>query len=87
MNKDLKKLPKIPYCGSMKVDVQAGQTYYWCSCGLSANQPFCDSSHNGTDFTPVVYKASENKLVGFCGCKHSKSGAICDGSHKSLSSL
>ena len=68
---------KAPYA----VEVESGKTYYWCSCGLSKNQPFCDGSHQGTSFTPVKYKATENETVYFCGCKNSKNGVLCDGSH------
>ena len=71
---------KAPYA----VEVESGKSYYWCSCGQSKNQPFCDGSHQGTTFTPIEYKATENKTVYFCGCKHSKAGALCDGSHSSL---
>ena len=77
-------LPKIATKQSLKINVTKGTTYYWCSCGLSSNQPFCDGSHSGTDFTPVAYTADEDKLVGFCGCKKSGKGPICDGSHKTL---
>ncbi|MDQ6967205.1 MAG: CDGSH iron-sulfur domain-containing protein [Mariprofundaceae bacterium] len=59
-------------------------TYYWCSCGKSANQPFCDGSHKGTNFTPQVVEIDEKKTVALCQCKHSKNGAFCDGSHKQL---
>jgi CDGSH iron-sulfur domain-containing protein 3 len=71
---------KAPYV----VDVEAGKTYYWCSCGLSKNQPFCDGSHKSTDLNPVPYTATESKKVAMCGCKHSKTGQLCDGSHKTL---
>lgn len=76
------ELPKICKKGSMRVEVKKGDIHYWCSCGLSNNQPFCDGSHKNTGFAPVKYTAEEDKTVGFCGCKHSKKGAICDGSHK-----
>ena len=66
------------------VDVEAGKSYYWCSCGKSSKQPFCDGSHKGTSFAPVAYKAEKTGTVWFCGCKHSKKGALCDGSHKAL---
>ena len=66
------------------VNVEAGKTYYWCSCGQSKNQPFCDGSHKGSDFTPVAYKAEKDGPVYFCACKHSKNGALCDGSHSKL---
>jgi len=71
---------KAPYL----VEVEAGKTYYWCSCGLSKNQPFCDGSHKGTELTPLPYVATETKKVAMCGCKYSKAGQLCDGSHKSL---
>lgn len=71
---------KAPYA----IDVEAGKSYYWCSCGKSAKQPFCDGSHKGTDFAPVAYKAEKTGTVWFCGCKHSKKGALCDGAHKAL---
>ncbi len=60
-------------------------TYYWCSCGRSANQPFCDGSHKGTDFTPQVLEITEKQKVALCQCKRSKNGAFCDGSHAKLS--
>lgn len=71
---------KAPYA----TEVEAGKTYYWCSCGKSAKQPFCDGSHKGSTFTPVAYKAEKTGTVWFCGCKHSKKGALCDGGHKAL---
>ncbi|MGB8516562.1 MAG: CDGSH iron-sulfur domain-containing protein [Gallionella sp.] len=71
---------KSPYA----VEVEAGKTYYWCSCGKSKGQPFCDGSHQGSSFTPVAFEASESKTVYFCGCKHSGNQALCDGSHSKL---
>jgi CDGSH-type Zn-finger protein len=65
------------------VEVKAGKSYYWCACGQSASQPFCDGSHKGTDFTPVKYEATESGKVYFCGCKSTASQPLCDGSHKS----
>lgn len=66
------------------VAVEAGKDYYWCACGKSASQPFCDGSHAGTEFAPTKFTATETKTVYFCACKHSKNGPLCDGSHKAL---
>ncbi|MCW8943554.1 MAG: CDGSH iron-sulfur domain-containing protein [Sedimenticola sp.] len=64
------------------VDVEQGKSYYWCACGRSASQPFCDGSHKGTTFQPTKYEAAESKTVYFCGCKATASAPLCDGSHK-----
>ena len=63
------------------VDVEAGKDYWWCACGLSANQPFCDGSHKITDLTPVKYEATKTRTVFFCGCKATANQPLCDGSH------
>jgi CDGSH-type Zn-finger protein len=63
------------------VDVEEGQRYFWCACGRSQNQPFCDGSHKGTDFVPVKYVATETTQVFFCGCKSTQNPPLCDGSH------
>jgi CDGSH iron-sulfur domain-containing protein 3 len=59
-------------------------TYYWCACGLSKNQPFCDGSHKTTDITPMATTIEEKKTVAWCACKHSKNKPFCDGTHKTL---
>lgn len=64
------------------IDVEKGKAYYWCACGKSASQPFCDGSHKGTAFQPVKYEATESKTVYFCGCKVTAAAPLCDGSHK-----
>ena len=76
--------PTVAGKAPIPVDVTAGQTYWWCSCGKSANQPFCDGSHKGSPFAPVPYVADHTGTVYFCGCKQSGRGALCDGSHKKL---
>lgn len=63
------------------VEVEEGKSYFWCACGKSAKQPFCDGSHNGTEFTPVKYDAAESKKVFFCGCKATANQPMCDGTH------
>ena len=63
------------------VEVEAGKNYFWCSCGKSASQPFCDGSHKDTDFTPMKYEAAESKKLFFCACKATKGQPLCDGSH------
>lgn len=76
--------PIVPRKAPYAVAVEAGQEYWWCSCGRSRTQPFCDGSHQGSKFSPVQYTAAESKTVRFCGCKRSGSAPLCDGSHKSL---
>ena len=67
--------------GSIAVEVEEGKSYYWCSCGKSSKQPFCDGSHKGTGFSPLVYKAEQSKKDFFCTCKQTKDQPLCDGSH------
>ncbi|MDD5175547.1 MAG: CDGSH iron-sulfur domain-containing protein [Sterolibacterium sp.] len=76
--------PQIAAKSPFAVEVEKGEEYYWCSCGLSKSQPFCDGNHKGSEFTPTKFFAEESKTVYFCGCKQSKNGALCDGSHKGL---
>tara|TARA_B100000768_G_scaffold144242_1_gene136703 strand:+ start:853 stop:1092 length:240 start_codon:yes stop_codon:yes gene_type:complete len=64
------------------VEVEEGKSYFWCSCGNSEKQPFCDGSHKGSDFTPVKFTTKESKKVFFCGCKATHAQPLCDGSHK-----
>ena len=71
---------KSPY----KVDVTAGKSYFWCACGKSQSQPFCDGSHKGSGFSPVKVEATENMTVFFCGCKHSAKAPFCDGTPSKL---
>lgn len=76
-------LPIIVQKKSFPVELEAG-TYWWCACGKSNNQPFCDGSHKGTDFVPVKFVLEEAKRVSLCGCKYSQNKPFCDGTHKGL---
>lgn len=76
--------PVIARREPIAIDVEAGKIYFWCACGKSQKQPFCDGSHADTTFTPIKYEAEQTTKVFFCCCKQSKSAPICDGSHKTL---
>jgi len=76
--------PVIAQKAPIPVDVEAGKTYFWCACGKSAAQPFCDGSHKGSDFSPMKWTADESKKVFFCACKHTQGRPLCDGSHNRL---
>jgi CDGSH-type Zn-finger protein len=75
--------PKIAQRSPFVQNVKPG-TYWWCACGGSRNQPFCDGSHKGTGFTPRKVEVTEGKTVAWCGCKHSANKPFCDGSHSKL---
>jgi CDGSH-type Zn-finger protein len=76
--------PVIAQKSPFATDVEAGKTYFWCACGKSSKQPFCDGSHKDTDFTPVKYTPEKDGKVFFCGCKASANAPLCDGSHAKL---
>lgn len=65
------------------LELEAG-TYYWCSCGQSKGQPFCDGSHKGTDFTPLKLEVDAKKTVVLCQCKATENKPFCDGTHSKL---
>jgi len=65
------------------VNLEPG-TYWWCTCGRSANQPFCDGSHSKTDFSPMEVVIEKADRYWLCACKHTKTPPFCDGSHKDL---
>lgn len=76
--------PEIAAKAPFPVEVEEGKTYFWCACGKSSKQPFCDGSHKGSDFAPVKYTAEASKKLFFCGCKHSAKRPLCDGTHARL---
>ncbi|MBT8195218.1 MAG: CDGSH iron-sulfur domain-containing protein [Bacteroidia bacterium] len=75
--------PEIPLKQPIVDEYEPG-TYAWCACGKSSKQPFCDGSHKGTEFNPIIEKIQEKKKLAWCGCKHSSKKPFCDGSHKNL---
>ena len=76
--------PRIAETCPKQIELEAGQKYAYCTCGLSANQPFCDGQHKTTDFKPIVFEADESKAAWLCQCKQTGNGPFCDGTHKSL---
>ena len=67
--------------GAIAIDVEQGKSYYWCSCGKSSKQPFCDGSHKGTEFNTVLYKAKFTKKKFFYACIQNNNQPLRDGSH------
>jgi len=78
-----KEKPTIAGLRSIKLETEPG-TYFWCACGRSKKQPFCDGSHRVTLFHPLPVKIEEKKLVKWCTCKHTKTPPFCDHSHREL---
>lgn len=76
--------PAIAQTAPYKIAVEEGKPYYWCSCGLSEKQPFCDGSHKGTGLKSFSFQADASKDVYLCGCKATKNPPFCDGSHSTL---
>lgn len=70
---------KAPYV----VELEPGD-HWWCACGQSKNQPFCDGSHKGTEFTPLKFTVTTAERQFLCGCKHTGNAPFCDGTHKTL---
>jgi len=76
--------PTIAQKSPFAVETEAGKSYFWCSCGESSKQPFCDGSHKGSTFVPTKFTAEKDGKVFFCGCKKSSRGAFCDGTHSKI---
>jgi CDGSH iron-sulfur domain-containing protein 3 len=75
---------KVAQASPIAVEVEEGKSYFWCTCGLSSKQPFCDGSHKDTEFTPMKYDALESGKKYFCACKQTSGQPLCDGSHNNL---
>ena len=75
--------PKIAQKSPYIIDLEPGK-YAWCACGQSNNQPYCDGSHKGSEFSPIIVDLAESKKAAFCGCKQSGNKPYCDGTHQSL---
>ncbi len=75
--------PVIAQKGPYVEELEPG-TYYWCRCGRSRTQPFCDGSHKVTEFTPLEVVIEKDRKVAFCGCKRTQNPPFCDGTHKKL---
>ena len=76
--------PTIAQKSPYPVEVEAGESYYWCSCGKSQKQPFCDGSHKGSELSPVPFTAEKTETKYFCGCKMTANQPFCDGAHAKL---
>lgn len=65
-----------------RINFECGKKYFWCTCGLSTEQPFCDGSHKGTGKKSLCIEAEQDRVVWLCGCKQTQTPPYCDGSHK-----
>lgn len=87
---DLRSKAFVAAKSPFAIEVEAGKTYYWCTCGMSKNQPFCDGAHvkfneeQNLKFAPLAWTAEESKTAYFCGCKKTKNPPMCDGTHAEL---
>ena len=81
-----KKKIVVPQKKPYIVELEKEKTYKWCTCGRSANQPFCDGSHRITEgnFRPQPFVVNDTKKYALCGCKHSNNKPFCDGTHRSV---
>jgi CDGSH-type Zn-finger protein len=78
------ELPAIGGREPIQVEVKAGETFWWCRCGRSQTQPFCDGSHAGTPYEPLQWTATRPRTVFFCTCKRTRNPPFCDDSHLAL---
>lgn len=80
-------LPRVAACEPAGIQVEPGKVYSWCSCGLTAKEPFCDSAHKqveGMPFRSVKVVFDKPQEVWFCRCKQTKTPPFCDGSHRQV---
>lgn len=77
-------IPTIAAKSPIKVSLEGGKNYFFCTCGNSANQPFCDGSHQGSAFAPMKFAPEKTGDAWLCQCKHTAKAPFCDGSHKNL---
>jgi len=76
--------PTVAQASPCIVELEEAKEYWWCTCGLSKAQPFCDGSHQGTDFEPMAFVADKSGKRGLCACKQTQNPPYCDGAHKDV---
>ena len=76
--------PVTPQKAPYKIKVEKGKIYFWCSCGLSEKQPFCNGAHRGYEFVPKIFTETEDKTIYLCNCKKTSNPPYCDGTHNKL---
>lgn len=81
---DEQQEPISAQTGPYQVELEEGKRYFWCKCGRSKNQPFCDGAHAGTGIQPVAFVATETASAQLCGCKQTDDDPFCDGTHNIL---